>query len=1200
MQRAFLSILSTLFIATLGCLIPRSVAAQVSPDGTTATTVNQNRNNFVIEQGDRVGDNLFHSFTEFSVPALGSAVFNNAADIANIFSRVTGSSISNIDGLLGANGAANLYLINPNGIIFGENARLNLGGSFFASTADSLLFEGDTEFSAVNPQALPLLEISIPIGARFRDNPGDIVNRSIVQNNEEEVGLEVLSGKNITFLGGNLDFESGHLTAKGGNIELGGLSQAGTIVINQDEILNFSEDLDRADISLSNASDINVISSGGGNININAHNLNLEDGEIRAGIEPDSALSNALGEDINIDATGNISLNNSTIENRQKGIGNSGNLIIAADSLSLNNGSNIITATDGQGNAGLIDINITEDIIVDGGNIDSGIFSQVGSGADGDSGAITISATNLDLTSGGRINSLTFGNGNSGLININVTEDIGIVGIVGSNMAAPLSSVGSVVIGNANGDSGTITISATNLDLISGGRIDSLTFGNGNSGLVEVAATENITIDGEDSPRIPSFISSGVGSMAEGNSPGIILSTNNLTVNNGGQVDATTEGQGDSGLIDITATGDIVIDGEGMNGINPSGIASNVDVGAEGNSQGIIISTHNLTLSNGGRLIAATSGRGNSGSVEVVATGDITIDGEGNSDNTLSGLFNQVMVGAEGNSQEIVISTNNLNVANGGSISASTFGQGNAGSISITAIGDIAINGENVDGVPSGVNSRVNVDAVGNAGGINISTTDLNLTAGGGVDASTAGQGNAGAVSVIATGDIIVNEGDVSSQVSGRGEGDSGGIAISTTNLSLINGGRVDASAIGIGSSGKIDVTAKDNIFVEGEDSRGFPSRIVSGVDSIGDSGGIAISTTNLSLINGGQVNASTTASGNAGSLTIDASGSIFISGKIERFRSGISANAINGFGNASNINIATEQLTISNNGIIEASNFDISERFSSEGFFSGIGEPGNITIKAGSIELANQANINTATQSETGNTANINLQVAEDIILKNSSLISARAVGDASGGNITIDANNGLVLAFPNNNDIIANAAQGNGGNISIDTQAIFGLEERSSTPFNQSNDIDASSEFGLQGDFSLNTPNFDPTTGLINLPASVGDASDQISQNPCQQGVGSQFLVTGKGGLPPNPTENLESDRITVDLVEPLSREEETGRQGEEAREEDIITARVPAMGWVFNEKGEVTLTAYSNTDTKIERSPQHHTTCQSNLAP
>ena len=132
MQRAIISFLySTLCLVILDCLLPKTTTGQVTPDGTTATTVNQDGDNFTVEQGDRVGDNLFHSFNEFSVPTGGSAGFNNAADIANIFSRVTGSNVSSIDGLLSANGAANLFLINPNGIIFGENARLDLGGFVF-------------------------------------------------------------------------------------------------------------------------------------------------------------------------------------------------------------------------------------------------------------------------------------------------------------------------------------------------------------------------------------------------------------------------------------------------------------------------------------------------------------------------------------------------------------------------------------------------------------------------------------------------------------------------------------------------------------------------------------------------------------------------------------------------------------------------------------------------------------------------------------------------------------------------------------------------------------------------------------------------------------------------------------------------------------------------------------------------------------
>jgi filamentous hemagglutinin family protein len=118
----------------LACAVcSSSVNAQVIPDGTLKTTVSQSGNNFTITNGDRVGNNLFHSFSQFSIPSKGSAFFNNASDIQNIFSRVTGGSVSNIDGLIQANGSANLFLLNPSGIIFGPNAKLDISGSFVAT-----------------------------------------------------------------------------------------------------------------------------------------------------------------------------------------------------------------------------------------------------------------------------------------------------------------------------------------------------------------------------------------------------------------------------------------------------------------------------------------------------------------------------------------------------------------------------------------------------------------------------------------------------------------------------------------------------------------------------------------------------------------------------------------------------------------------------------------------------------------------------------------------------------------------------------------------------------------------------------------------------------------------------------------------------------------------------------------------------------
>jgi len=353
--------------------------AQVTTDGTVNTQVNQNGNSAEITGGETRGGNLFHSFQDFSVTTGNEAFFNNSNDISNIFSRVTGGNISNIDGLIRSNGSASLFLINPAGIIFGENARLDIGGSFYSSSASSILFE-DGEFSATDLENPPILTVNAPIGLGFRDNSGEIVNNSTVNDGR---GLEVNPGNNISLLGGDVSFDAGRATAPGGMINLGGLSAAGEIGIDVDNNLSLPEEIAQSNVSLANKAIVDVSSNGDGAIVINANNLELmSESLLLANISEGMGADNAIAGTINVNA----------------------------ETLNFNDNSAISTSSFGRGNAGTVNVN-AQAISFDGEW--SGLYSNLGlsriatdeavSSAVGKAGEININTNTFSLTNGARI-----------------------------------------------------------------------------------------------------------------------------------------------------------------------------------------------------------------------------------------------------------------------------------------------------------------------------------------------------------------------------------------------------------------------------------------------------------------------------------------------------------------------------------------------------------------------------------------------------------------------------------------------------------------------------------------------------------------------------------------------------------------------------------------------------------------------------
>ncbi|MDZ8107485.1 MAG: filamentous hemagglutinin N-terminal domain-containing protein [Nostoc sp. DedQUE12a] len=397
---------------SISIFTPKTQAQQsnIVPDNTLGAESSQVIDNFqglpieVITGGATRQINLFHSFQEFNISeGRGAYFFSPSADIQNILARVTGNNRSQILGTLGTfgNSNPNVFLINPNGIVFGENASLDVQGSFVGTTANGIQFGNQGVFSATNPQAAPLLTInpSVLLFNQIQAN-GGIINQSQAPAGtnligEPVTGLRVADGKSLLLVGGNINIDGSGIRAYGGNIELAGLAAPGNVGLNiaGDNLgLVIPGNVERADVSLINGAEVNVRGAGGGNITIQARNVNLAGGSIlRAGIDTGLGTPDSKGGDITINATGETTLiDESFIANvvQQKAFGQAGNINIATGTFTLSDGAVISANLFGQGNAGNININAQGDISFRNSRPgeSTGITSQIVEGAIGNGG----------------------------------------------------------------------------------------------------------------------------------------------------------------------------------------------------------------------------------------------------------------------------------------------------------------------------------------------------------------------------------------------------------------------------------------------------------------------------------------------------------------------------------------------------------------------------------------------------------------------------------------------------------------------------------------------------------------------------------------------------------------------------------------------------------------------------------------------
>ena len=537
-------------------LIPTSAIAQVTPDGTLSTTVDSADGQITINNGDRAGSNLFHSFQEFSVPNNGSATFNNPADIVNIFSRVTGGNISEIEGAINAGGSANLLLINPAGIVFGENASLNIGGSFFATTADSLLFEG-SEFSAIDPQATPLLSINRPIGLNFGNNPGSIINRSgmLVDSNNVPRGLEVTPGAELTFVGGEIQFDDGFATTAGGKIELGSVAQAGRVDFEPTATgfnLDYSQIDNFGDILFSDASRADASGLGGGEIRVQGRNIILTGGS--------ELISNTFGslpgKDIIVNASDSVQILGTTDNPELSEPPNPTMVVIPLR-------SSITAETFSTGQAGNIKVKTGKLILKDGGQISASSrgFFDPQSDLPGRGGNIEIDAYEAVTV--------------TEATEVDISEIVEENNPIGSDVKlAGASTIATVTVNSA--PAGNLIINTPKLTVSNGGFISTTSFGTGKGGNLVVNASETIDIFGESSKTgITSRIVASA--ITVGTSGDIRLSSEQIQVRDGGEIGARAFTIGIAGNIDLD-TSNLLLDNSTLTAATQAGDRGNINV----------------------------------------------------------------------------------------------------------------------------------------------------------------------------------------------------------------------------------------------------------------------------------------------------------------------------------------------------------------------------------------------------------------------------------------------------------------------------------------------------------------------------------------------------------------------------------------------------------------------------------------------
>lgn len=1265
-----------------------SVQAQIAPDGTLGnersrvTPINPNTER--IDGGAIRGSNLFHSFQEFSIGEGRGAYFANPTGVDNILSRVTGRNPSNILGTLGVLGNANLYLLNPNGIFFGPNARLDIRGSFTASTADSVVFSDRALYSATDTQTRPLLTVAVPIGLQYgAQQAGTISNAG---------NLAVGQGQKLTLLGGTVT-STGQLNAPGGTVQVLGNQVAlldnaridvssatggGTVLVGGDfqgkgEVPNAAQTFVAPGVTI-NADALtngnggrviiwaddttrfygNISARGGansgnggfvevsgkqnlafwGNVNLSApkgnlgtllldpDNINIVGG---AGAPQDASLPNVpVGA-----APATFTISQAALQSQPGTVTlQAANDITIAPGVSLNfvpGGAITFTADADQDGIGSFRMDTGQTIRAAGRNIEiSGASLSLGNISTNanliNGGNIQLTATNGNIRTGNLVsssNSPTVGNAaRGGSIKLDATN--GSITVIGDNTVVPgtntvilsNSIVSPNVLGNAQ-TGGDIIFNAVNGIDISGGIVSqSFNFGTGDSG--KAGDIKFTTTNGDIVVSGDMLANSNLGIGNSGNGGAVTfnaingnIAIRNLTTEsfifragnsaNGGEITLTAGGTiktenlaslsggnsaGNAGTITLFANRGIT-----TNSINAgsSGTGSGGDItlisrnGVIDTRAGVLYSTSvsgiGVPIGKGGNItISADSGSILAGSIESVGLlgGEITLT----SSNLLSLNQSDIASISTGSNRggNVSLTAPSISSANA-RVATITTGSGQAGDLVVNATNSISITDTFLGSLTLGSGKGGNVDV--NTGQVGIMNTPVKITGGGlfeqfvrnlpdgsGLYTTTGGSGNSGGITVNTKQLTIQNNepglqglAGITTATQPRSNGSAGVIAINASDFVEIIGNQPNAF--------KPAPSSRDIAF----QVQKLPTGITSATEGFGNAGQIIINTNQLKIQDGAAITSgvSSVGKGNGNDITINAS-------SVELLRGAAIATAtlpevplpLN-TGNAGNLTINASQQVNLDGGLIAVDTL-------------GPGKTGNLEINAGELNLSNFSRIGAATYT-TGQGGSIILKVAGNINLRNNSEITSEAFNTANGGGINIRAD-GVIFSpsLADNNDIVATAQQGQGGQVVARAAGIFSFRAYNGVRTPES-DFTAVALSGQNGNVTPQTQNPQP-------PPPIQPIVREIPQ-VCPQGVTSrqagksQYVNTGRGGLPPNPGDALESNVAQVPWVT-LEPEEQKTSSATTSRSSDSATPEVveEAEGWVRLPNGKVRLTNQTST--------------------